>query len=73
MLIDVQLPGADQITQMDEKFLLKLEGGFEDATQIVKWVQYHLITDGTLVHRSVDITLKAGHPAIALEGIFQGE
>lgn len=69
MLIDVQLPGADQITQMDEKFLRKLEGGFEDATQIVKWVQYHLITDGALVHRSVDITLKETVFAAALQNL----
>lgn len=57
-LIDVALPGATEITQMDEADLLKLEGGFEDGNETTTWVQYHLPKCGTLVHRSAHVTLK---------------
>lgn len=58
MLIDVLLPGAAAVTQMDDSELLKLEGGYENDNEIARWVQYHLITTGDLVHRSADVTLK---------------
>lgn len=44
--------------QMDESALLKLEGGFEDENEVVKWVQYHLPADGSMVHRSAHVHLK---------------
>lgn len=58
MLIDVLMPGAAAVTQMDETDLLKLEGGFEDDREHTTWVQYHLHQDGTLVHRSAHVRLK---------------
>lgn len=57
MLIDVTLDGVT-LTQMDEADLLKLEGGFENETEITTWVQYHLPESGQLVHRSAHVTLK---------------
>lgn len=57
-LIDVALPGATEVTQMDEADLLKLEGGYENENEIVTWVQYHLPATGELVHRSASVTLK---------------
>lgn len=50
--------GTGRIEQMEESDLLKLEGGFEDENEIVKWVQYHLPKDGSMVHRSVHVHLK---------------
>lgn len=52
--------------EMDEADLLKLEGGFEDDNEIVKWVQYHLPKSGELVHRSAHVHLKK---AIFGEGV----
>jgi hypothetical protein len=43
---------------MDERDLLKLEGGFEDDNEVTSWVQYHLPKSGELVHRSASIHLK---------------
>lgn len=57
-MIDVLLPGAEQITQMDEADLLKLEGGFENEDERVTWVQYHLKESGALVHRSAHVHMK---------------
>jgi hypothetical protein len=57
-LINVALPGATEVSQMDESDLLKLEGGFEDENEVVLWVQYHLKTTGDMVHRSAHVTLK---------------
>lgn len=57
-MIDVLLPGATEVTQMDEADLLKLEGGFENGDEIARWVQYHLKTTGELVHRSAHVHLK---------------
>lgn len=42
----------------EESELLKLEGGFENDDEIVRWVQYHLTTDGSMVHRSAHVHLK---------------
>lgn len=61
-LIDVLIDG--QMQQMDEADLLKLEGGFENDQEIVKWVQYHLPASGELVHRSAHVHLKI----VAAEG-----
>lgn len=58
MLIDVALPGATEVTQMDEADLLKLEGGYENENEVATWVQYHLPATGELVHRSASVTLK---------------
>lgn len=58
MLINVQLPGATEVTQMDESELHKLEGGYENENEVVKWTQYHLRTTGDLVHRSAHVHLK---------------
>ena len=58
MQVNVLLPGATEITQMDDADLLKLEGGFENDDECVKWVQYHLKTTGDLVHRSADVIVK---------------
>lgn len=44
--------------EMDDSELLKLEGGFENDHEIAKWVQYHLIASGELVHRSAHVHLK---------------
>lgn len=57
-MINVALPGATEVTQMDESELLKLEGGFENETEIVAWTQYHLKTTGDMVHRSAHTHLK---------------
>lgn len=57
-LINVALPGASEITQMDEADLFKLEGSYENDNEIVSWVQYHLKTTGDLVHRSAHMHLK---------------
>lgn len=57
--INVLLPGAQEVTQMDEAELLKLEGGFETDTEVTTWVQYHLPASGALVHRSAHVQLKA--------------
>lgn len=64
MLINVQLPGATEVTQMDESELHKLEGGYENENEVVKWTQYHLRTTGDLVHRSAHVHLKT----VAAEG-----
>lgn len=61
-MIDVAIAG--QMQQMDEADLLKLEGGFENDAEIVKWTQYHLPASGELVHRSADVRLKL----VAAEG-----
>lgn len=58
MMIDVLLPGASEITQMDDSDLLKLEGGFENDDEIASWVQYHLKTTGECVHRSAAVHMK---------------
>jgi hypothetical protein len=57
-LINVALPGATEITQMDEADLLKLEGGYENDNETVKWIQYHLPASGEMVHRSASMVLK---------------
>ena len=57
-MINVLLPGAAEVTQMDEADLLKLEGGFENEKEIVQWVQYHLPASGDMVHRSARVHLK---------------
>lgn len=57
-MINVQLPGATAVTQMDEADLLRLEGGFENEREIAAWVQYHLPATGELVHRSAHVHLK---------------
>lgn len=57
-MINVALPGATEIAQMDEADLLKLEGGFENENEITTWVQYHLPETGEMVHRSAHVTLK---------------
>jgi hypothetical protein len=67
-LINVALPGATEVTQMDESDLLKLEGGFEDDNEVTTWVQYHLKTSGDLVHRSAHVTLKSV-PAGAIQNL----
>jgi hypothetical protein len=67
--IDVALPGATEITQMDEAELHRIEGGFENEIEIVTWVQYHLRTTGDLVHRSAHVHLK--QPIFA--GVVLGE
>ena len=59
-MINVLLPGASEVTQMEEADLLKLEGRFEDDNEIATWVQYHLPTTGALVHRSAHVHLKKG-------------
>lgn len=58
-MVNVALPGATEVTQMDEADLLKIEGGFENEKEIVTWVQYHLRTTGDLVHRSAHVHVKA--------------
>ena len=58
MMINVMLPGAAEMTQLDESELLKLEGDFENDDELVKWTQYHLRTTGEMVHRSVHVHLK---------------
>jgi hypothetical protein len=58
MLVNVQLPGADKITQMDDSELLKLEGGYENEKEVAAWIQYHLATTGEMVHRSAHVVLK---------------
>ena len=58
MMVDVQLPGAAAVTQMDETNLLRLEGGFENEREVVAWIQYHLATTGAMVHRSAHVHLK---------------
>lgn len=58
MLVDVLLPGAAEVTQMDDSDLLKIEGGFENENEIATWVQYHLRATGEMVHRSAHVHLK---------------
>lgn len=55
-LIPVLING--QMTEMADCDLLKLEGGFENDNEIVKWVQYHLPATGEMVHRSASVHLK---------------
>ncbi len=43
---------------IDESLLLKTEGGHDNDTETVKWVQYEL--DGEVVRRDVDMVLKKG-------------
>lgn len=66
-MINVALPGATEVTQMDESELLKLEGTFENENEAVQWIQYHLKTTGDMVHRSAHVVLKtvAGFGGIA--------
>lgn len=68
-LVNVQLPGADAVTQMDEADLLKLEGGFENDNELTSWVQYHLPATGELVHRSAHVQLKL--PAVTVGSAAQ--
>jgi hypothetical protein len=42
--------------EMDDSLLDKKEGVFEDDNEKTTWVEYWL--DGSLVHRSVHVTLK---------------
>jgi hypothetical protein len=44
--------------EVEESELLKLEGGFENDEEVVRWVQYHLPADGSMVHRSAHVHLK---------------
>jgi hypothetical protein len=57
-MINVLLPGAGAVTQMDEADLLKLEGELENDNERITWVQYHLKTTGDMVHRSAHVHLK---------------
>jgi hypothetical protein len=57
-MIKVLLPGATEVSMMDEADLLKLEGGFENENEQTTWVQYHLPATGELVHRSAHVNLK---------------
>jgi hypothetical protein len=45
-------------TEMDERALHKLKGGYESDNEIVGWVQYHLKSTGAMVHRSAHVHLK---------------
>lgn len=54
--INVLIDGQPAV--MAENELLKLEGGYENDNEVVSWVQYHLPSDGRMVHRSVDMHLK---------------
>jgi hypothetical protein len=68
-LVNVALPGATEITQMDEADLHKLEGSYENDNEVCRWVQYHLKTTGDLVHRSVHMDLK-NVPAELVQALF---
>lgn len=57
-MITVLLPGTNYVQEMDEADLLKLEGGYENDDEVVKWVQYHLPASGELVHRSAHVHCK---------------
>lgn len=47
-----------QEVEMNDLFLHKLEGGYEDDNEVVSWTQYHLKTTGEMVHRSAHVHLK---------------
>jgi hypothetical protein len=70
MLINVKLPGADEITQMDDSDLLKLAGGYENDNEVCAWIQYHLKTTGEMVHRSAHVHLKHGQTLDVRAGDF---
>lgn len=75
-LLNKPRPGVDRDVPVDygngtiqtakESELLRLDGVFEDDTELTHWVQYHLPTSGLLVHRTAWVQLK--HPAEALQG-----
>lgn len=55
--VNVELtPG--QITTMKESELLVLRGHDDNENELVWWVQYHLPTNGQVVHRSAHVHLK---------------
>lgn len=58
--------GDGTIGSAKESHLLRLDGVFEDDNELTHWVQYHLPTNGRLVHRTAWVQLK--HPAEALLG-----
>lgn len=66
-LINVALPGATEITQMDESLLVKSEGSNETENEIVNWVEYRL--NDELVHRSAHVHLKQV-PAELVQALF---
>jgi hypothetical protein len=70
MLVNVQLPGSSEITQMDDSELLKLTGGYENDNEVAAWIQYHLITTGEMVHRSAIVHLKKGQMLDVTQGQF---
>jgi hypothetical protein len=54
--------------EMDEAFLEKKEGTFENDNESTTWVEYW--KDGELVHRSAHVTLKKMPPIGAEQANF---
>ena len=70
MLVNVQLEPDGEITQIDDAFLVKTEGKFEDDNERTSWIEYRLKSDPDAVravHRSFDMVLKK--PAVFAEGV----
>jgi hypothetical protein len=55
MLVNVQLPGSDEITQMEEGQLVKSEGVDHSEKDITEWVEYRW--NGVVVHRSAHVKI----------------
>jgi hypothetical protein len=60
-MITVQLEPDGPITELDEDFLVRRDGVFENDDELTTWVEYRLASDRDnprAVHRSVHVKLK---------------
>lgn len=57
-MITVQLEENGPITEMDEALLEKHEGFVDDEIEYTTWVQYRLLGQERIIHRSAHVRLK---------------
>ena len=67
-MINVQLSVDSEITQIDERELVKRTGEIDNDVEYTTWIEYRLASDpnGRVVHRSVNMILKM--PAVSADG-----
>lgn len=57
-MITVQLKENGPITEMDEALLEKHEGFVDDEIEYTTWVEYRLLGQERVIHRSAHVRLK---------------
>jgi hypothetical protein len=69
MKIDVLLPGATDITQMDDSSLHCVKTSSENDREIIRATEYYY--NGHLVHRSAHVHLKEGMFCVGAQAEFR--